>query len=119
MLRTDYERLRDMVNAAEKAVEFCMPHDRDSFERDIKTQFAVVRCLEIVGEAAWRTTDITKATVPDVPWPRITNMRHRLIHDYFQVNLEVVWRTVQEDLPGFIRYVKRFLDATESGDEIR
>lgn len=114
MSRTDVERLRDILEAAEKAINFCADHDRESFDRDARAQFAVVRCLEIVGEAAWRITDATKTSLPDVPWRRIANMRHRLIHDYFQVNLEIVWRTVRDDLPPLISRIRQFLDAGEA-----
>jgi len=62
----------------------------------------LVHLLEIIGEAAAGISSDFRLTHPDVPWKRITGMRNRLIHAYFDVNLDVVWQTVTEDLPGLV-----------------
>lgn len=62
----------------------------------------MVKDLEIVGEAASQVTESTRVELPNVPWARIVAMRNRLVHAYFSINLDVVWQTVQEDLPILI-----------------
>ena len=58
--------------------------------------------IAILGEAATRISEIAREQLPAIPWDEIISMRNRLIHAYFDVNLDIVWRTVQEDLPGLI-----------------
>ncbi len=69
------------------------------FEEDEKTAFAVIRGLEIIGEATKKIPPDVRQRYPDLPWQSMAGMRDKLIHDYIGVNLAVVWRTVQEDLP--------------------
>lgn len=66
---------------------------------DEKTQSAVVRQLEIIGEAAKRLSEEVKASTPDIPWREIAATRDRLIHGYFTVKLDIVWNVVERDLP--------------------
>jgi uncharacterized protein with HEPN domain len=76
--------------------------DFSAFERDSRTQDAVIRSIEIIGEAAQRvrTSDAEYAVRhAEVPWDQMYGMRNRIVHDYFEIDLEVVWRTVQMDLP--------------------
>ena len=61
--------------------------------------YAVLRAVEIVGEAASKVSPDTQAALPDIPWVAIVGMRHRLVHAYSSVNLDVVWKTVHADLP--------------------
>jgi len=72
---------------------------RGQFLEDEKTQFAVVRGLEIIGEAAKKIPASIKAKHPQVPWREVAGMRDKLVHDYFGVNAEVAWRTAVEDVP--------------------
>ena len=62
--------------------------------------FALARCVEIVGEAASRLSTEAQASTPAIPWPAIVGMRNRLIHAYFDVDTEIVWKTVTEELPA-------------------
>lgn len=64
--------------------------------------FAVVRAIEIVGEAAARLTDEGRASLPGIPWPAVVGMRNRIVHAYFDVDREIVWRTVDTELPALI-----------------
>ena len=91
--------LRDILDAIEKAERFTEGLDFKQFAADDKTSFAVIRTLEIIGEAAKKVPKSVKNRYPSVPWREITGIRDKLIHDYFGVNLEVVWKTVQQDLP--------------------
>ncbi|MDQ7839649.1 MAG: DUF86 domain-containing protein [bacterium] len=93
--------LRDILDAAEKADRFTEGMNLASFSADEKTVYAVIRALELVGEAAKKVPASVRKRHPDVPWQAAAGLRDKLIHDYFGVNLEVVWQTIREDLPGF------------------
>jgi uncharacterized protein with HEPN domain len=82
-----------------KAQKFLAGMTYEQFAADEKTAFAVVRCLEILGEAARKIPEFIRTRYPQAPWREMTGMRDVLIHDYFGVNLRVVWNTVQKDLP--------------------
>jgi uncharacterized protein with HEPN domain len=94
--------LRDMLDYAQKAVCFCEGKSRDDFEHDELLQLAVVRALELVGEAASRVPTDVRDQSPLIPWQDIIGTRHRLIHGYDRVDLRIVWDTVQDDLPPLI-----------------
>lgn len=105
---SDY--LRDMLESAVKATEFVSGMNFDDFRKDEKTIYAVVRALEIIGEAAKKIPKVLGDSYPEIPWREIAGTRDKLIHEYFGVNLLVVWRTVQDDLPILIRQLNKILD---------
>ncbi len=78
-------------------------------ERFLKEMNAVVRCLEIIGEAAGRIPASLQAKYPGLPWREMTGMRHVLIHDYMGVNYRVVWKTVREDLPPLLPQLAKMI----------
>jgi uncharacterized protein with HEPN domain len=91
--------LLDMLDASEKVTAFITGMTEAQFLRDDKTQFAVVRGLEIIGEAAKKIPDSARAKYPHVPWREIAGMRDKLVHDYIGVDAKVVWKTAMEDVP--------------------
>lgn len=97
--RVVIDYLRDMVESTSNALDFVAGMSFDDFQHDIKTQFAVVRALEIIGEAAKSIPDDLRQKYPHMPWRSMAGMRDKLIHHYFGVNLIVVWKTVVEDMP--------------------
>ncbi|MEI8205946.1 MAG: DUF86 domain-containing protein [Kiritimatiellales bacterium] len=78
----------------------------DAFLKDKRTQDAVVRNIEILGEATKNISAAFRAQHSDIPWKNIAGMRDKLIHDYFGVNFDVVWSVVQTDLPPLILQLK-------------
>ncbi len=94
---TDY--LWDMYENAQKAQKFVEDYDFERFKRDEQVQYAVMRALEIIGEAATKIPPETRRMYSEIPWREISGMRNKLIHEYMGVDLRVVWRTIQEDLP--------------------
>ena len=102
--------VRDMRAAAHKALTFVRGMDFQAFAADEKTQFAVIRALEIMGEAAKTVPPEARALYPEIPWREIAGMRDKLVHDYGGVNLAVVWRTLEEDLPSLQKQLRALLE---------
>lgn len=94
--------LLDMFIAARKAKEFSTGLTWEEFDRSSLHQHAIMKVIENVGEAARKISDETKAAHPEIPWSDIIGMRNRLIHDYFRIDLEKLWDTVQQDIPKLI-----------------
>ncbi len=101
--------LQDILDAIEKTERFISGMDYAQFAADEKTVFAVIRALEIVGEAAKNVPQAIRSRYPSVPWREMSGIRDKLTHGYFRVNLQVVWRTIREDLPGLRSEVGRVL----------
>ena len=101
--------LADMLEHARLAVEFTAGSDRTAFDSDRQKQFAVVRALEVVGEAAKMVPLETRALAPNIPWKQITAMRDKLIHHYFGVDIEIVWTSVREDVPQLVNELTELL----------
>lgn len=95
----DRVRLHHMIEAAESAVQFVAGRQRPDLEEDRMLLFALVRAIEILGEAASRISEETRATHPDIPWRAIIGMRNRLIHAHFAINTTIVWQTVTQEIP--------------------
>ncbi len=113
--RTVAVYIEDMLDATEKALSFTNGLDRDRFLENEEKVLAVTRLLEIIGEAAKNVPDTVRAGHPDIPWRKITGTRDRLIHAYFQVDADQVWRTVEEDLPPLRTSLQRILDDEQAG----
>ena len=99
MVRDHRLYLDDIIEAVRRIKEFTNDMDFDDFKADIKTQDAVVRNLEIIGEASGRLPEEVHLSAPEIEWRKIVGIRNILAHEYFGVDLEIVWKTVKEDLP--------------------
>ncbi len=102
----DRLRLRHMLDAAEKIVAFTEGLSLSAFLANEEKQLAIVRLLEIAGEAANGLSDELKEEHAEIPWSQITATRNRLIHGYFDVDLNVVWQIVREDVPILVTQLR-------------
>lgn len=103
----DRTRLLHIKDAVTSAISFMDNKTREDLERQQMLSFAVVRCLEIIGEAANRVSDEVQQKYPLIPWREVVGMRNRIIHAYFDVDLDIIWQVVKVDLPGLLPLVER------------
>lgn len=102
--------LQDMLEAAQRILDYTEGQDYASFRQDYKTQDAVLRNLEVLGEAAKNIPDGVRKQYPSLPWREMAGTRDRLIHHYFGVNLDVVWGIVELELPGVVAELEAIID---------
>jgi len=91
--------IEDIIKAMDDAGSFVKDMDYDSFSKDRKTEYAVIRALEIIGEATKNIPIEIKNNYPQIPWKDMAGMRDKVIHEYFGVDLKRVWSTVNTDIP--------------------
>jgi uncharacterized protein with HEPN domain len=101
-----------MLDAVEEAISFSVNQSRDSLVKNRMLVLALIKDVEIVGEAASRISNDAQDATPEIPWANIIGMRNRLIHAYFEINLDILWQTVTKDLPELAAKLKSVLDAT-------
>lgn len=116
-MRSDEALLLDMVIALQKISRFTQGLNETMFLTNDLVQSAVIREFQILGEAARLVSEETKARTPTIPWKLITGMRNRLIHEYFDVRLDVLWTTIQRDLPQLSIQMIAILPSHASDDE--
>lgn len=98
--------LLDMLLAARKILKYTQGCDPERFENDEVMQDAVMRRIQIIGEAARKVSPEFKEAHPEIPWTGIIGMRHRLIHEYFRIIPEKVWDAVAKDIPALITLIE-------------
>ncbi len=107
MTPPDEIRIRHLIEAGEKAVGYAAQRTRRDLDSDELFRLALTKLVEIVGEAAKQVSQDTRDEHPDVPWTAAARMRDRLVHHYFDVNRDVLWSTVTDDLPSLLEQVPR------------
>jgi len=117
MLREDDRvRLQHMLDAAQAIQRFTAGRKRGDLNGDQMLSFAVIRGFEVIGEAASQVSEAGRAACPGLAWSLIVGMRNRLIHAYFDVNLDRVWDTVTNDLPTLIEALARTLSGNATNE---
>jgi len=106
--------LLDILLAARRVLDFTKNTSQQEFFQNELMQNAVMRQLEIIGEAARKLSTETTSAHPEVPWQSLIGMRNRLIHEYFRIRLERVWDTVRDDIPELIRLIKPLVPPEDS-----
>ncbi len=104
--RDDQVRLVDMLIYAREAAALSGQTSLKDFEKDRVMQLAMQKLVEILGEAANRVSEETQQSHPEIQWPQIIGMRNRLVHGYDDVNLDILWKIVETDLPPLIQQLK-------------
>jgi uncharacterized protein with HEPN domain len=100
-----------MLGYAREAVEMVQGQVRADLDTDRKLNLALVRLLEILGEAANRVPPPERAQYPQIPWPQLISLRNRLIHGYDQVDFEILWQILTRDLPALTRELERIVSS--------
>jgi len=111
MLSEDSIRLNHMRDATREALAFVAGKTRDDLDIDRQLVLALVKSIEIIGEAAAKTSRGFKTTSTDIPWRDITAMRNRLIHAYFDIDLDILWQTVTTERPPLLESLEALLHA--------
>jgi uncharacterized protein with HEPN domain len=111
-MKDDALYLKHIFDAIETIQSYTSGVDRAQFHQNQMLRDAVVRELEIIGEAARNLSDVTRERAPDVEWSQIIGMRNRLIHAYFQVDIDLVWDIVAADLPALKEAVERLVSSS-------
>jgi len=109
MFEDDNVRIRHILDAAREAIVFSQGRSRADLNSDRQLNLSLVRLLEIIGEAARGISTEFRQAHPDLPWKSMVGIRDRLIHAYFDINLDVVWETVTDDLPSLIGQLEKIV----------
>lgn len=104
----DRVRVLHILDACDSVVRFLAGRQRQDLDSDEMLLFALVRALEIIGEAASRVSEETRISLASIPWAQMAGMRNRLVHAYFEINTDAVWRTAREDVPALAAALSRF-----------
>lgn len=106
--------LNDIIEYMERAEDYIREMTFESFSVDRKTSDAVIRCLEVIGEATKQIPEDVRSKYPAIPWRAMAGMRDKIIHSYFTVDFEAVWLVIKEDIPmlkPLLEHVRTFLDS--------
>lgn len=98
-----------MLDAAQACIEFTAGKKRKDLEKDKVLSFAIIRALEIFGEAAANLTKSFQSKHPKIQWRAIVGMRNRLIHAYFDIDYDIVWAAISEEIPAIIPHLEQIL----------
>ena len=109
MSKTDVVRVRHMLDAVREVLEFSTGKSRSDLDNDRMLNLSLVHLLEIIGEAAVDISPEFSKKYPLVPWSEIVGMRNRLIHGYYDIDLDIVWRTIKEDVPPLITELEKII----------
>lgn len=115
MKKREYiDYLQDILGAVEAIEEFIEGTTYEDFALDKKTTFAVIRALEIIGEAAKNVPFSIRREYAEIPWNDMSGMRNKVIHEYFGVDLKVVWKTITGDIPKVKIHLRNMLEEGET-----
>ena len=113
-MKDDRLYLGHILEAVERILAYS-DEGEDAFRRELKTQDAIIRNLQVMGEAVKKVSQPTRVAHPDIPWKDIAGMRDRVVHDYFGVSLDIVWDVVRNHVPPLYQKLRRAL-GTEGAD---
>jgi uncharacterized protein with HEPN domain len=103
----DNIRIQHIIEAAENIENFISGRCKNDLHNDKLLLLALTRAIEIIGEASARITQETKANMPEIPWAIIVGMRNRLVHAYFDINVDIIWLTATKNVPALVAMLKK------------
>jgi len=106
----DRIRIGHMIEAAEDALRFIADRSRSGLDTDRMLLFALVRAVEIIGEAATKVSDETRNAHPGIPWKAVIGMRHRLVHAYFDIDADILWVAATVEIPALLTQLKPIVE---------
>jgi uncharacterized protein with HEPN domain len=107
----DYQDfIQDILKSIDEILTFTKNTGYDDFMKNSMMKYAIIRCLEVIGEAAKRIPAPVRNKYADVPWKDMIAMRNKVIHEYFGVDSEILWQTIKEDIPALKKQVQRILE---------
>ncbi|MBW4694820.1 MAG: DUF86 domain-containing protein [Lyngbya sp. HA4199-MV5] len=112
-MERDLQSLLDMVQSAQIVMNYAAGRSRDELATDLQFQDAMIRRLLIIGEASKRVSEKTRQALTTIPWSAMNGMRNRLIHEYDEIDLDVVWDTVINSLPTLILELEKVVPPDE------
>ncbi len=112
----DLTRLKHIEQSATEAISFVAHRIREDLEKERMLSLALVRLIEIIGEAANNISVARQSQYPEIPWRRMIGMRNRLVHAYFEIDLDIVWQVVIDDLPLIVVQVNQAISDLENQD---
>jgi uncharacterized protein with HEPN domain len=110
MSKDDLVRIKHILDASEEAIAFLENRVREDIDTDRMLSLSLVRLLEIIGEAARGVSIQAREKYKHIPWKQMAGIRDRLIHGYFDVDMEIVWKTVKEDIPPLINQLTELIE---------
>ena len=114
-MTSDSDYLRHILDSADWIIELTAEGE-NKLQTDVRTQDSYIRKFEVIGEAARRLSEHTRSLHPEIPWRQIIGMRNQLIHNYFGVDLDLVWLTATTILPDFRNTIAAMLDELERSE---
>ena len=102
-----------MLDASKEALSFAQEKDRSALDTDRKLALALIKSIEIAGEAASKISPECRAEFPQIPWANIITMRNRLIHAYFEIDLDILLETISEDIPPLVAELEKVIPKTD------
>jgi uncharacterized protein with HEPN domain len=107
----DRTRILHMIEAADAMSRFVTGRQRDDLDADLMLRFALVRAVEVFGEAAAKVSSSMRTASPEIPWLEIVAMRNRLIHAYFDIDRSILWRAATEEIPALLPRLQKLVQS--------
>ena len=107
--RDEFVYIQHMIDNANKAIDFVKNINRENFDSDEKLRLALTHLLQIIGEAARRVSPEFHDNHPQIPWKEIVGMRSKVVHDYLNVDEDIIWQTIKQDLPPLVSELEQIL----------
>ena len=109
MPKDDWVYVGHMLDMAQKALEISAGEDRAAYDKDETLRLALTHIIQTIGEAAQRVSPEFRRIYPQVPWQEIIGMRHRIVHDYLNIDEDVIWEVLRQDLPSLAKTLQAIL----------